>query len=60
MKKTVLEVFNELPDGELKRFVFANLDERYLEEKVFTLKYALTFGVKCPEPGNFKFLMDNS
>ena len=49
MKKTVLEYFNDLPEGEFKTFVMDNLDTRYVDSEVYCLNYALTFGVNCPK-----------
>jgi hypothetical protein len=53
-EKTVLEHFETLPQGEFRDFVFANLDERYTHQKCHVLNYALTFGVRCPNKGDWQ------
>ncbi len=43
--KTVLEYFNNIKSPRFKRFVFSNLDFRYVNERCYTVDYALTFGI---------------
>jgi len=45
MKRTVLQAFLSIRDPEFRKFVFDNLDDRYLESTTYTLGNALTFGV---------------
>ena len=42
---TVLQAFLTIEDPEFRKFVFDNLDARYLDKPTYTLGYALTFGV---------------
>ena len=45
--KTVSQHFNDLPEGEFKIWVLANVDERFADKETMTVNFALTFGVKC-------------
>lgn len=42
---TVLQAFLTIEDPEFRKFVFENLDVRYLDKPTYTLGFALTFGV---------------
>lgn len=54
MKKTVLQHLQDMPPSDMKDFALSNVDSRYAHEETHTLNHALTFGVLCPNQGDFK------
>ena len=56
---TVLQAFMTIKDPDFKKFVFQNLDERYISNMCCTLSSALTYGVNVGvQRGNWERIIE--